>query len=163
MVPNEILGRVREIADPILSDEGMELVEMEYRRESKGWVLRLYIDKPEGISLDDCSRISQEVGRNLDVEDFISVPYTLEVSSPGLARPLKKEKDFLRYRDRIIKVKTVEPIENRRQFKGKLLGVSENRIEIEIEGKVFHIPLSKVAKANLEVDWNMARNAGSVK
>jgi len=82
MVSNETVDRARGIADPILSDEGMELVEIEYRRESKGWVLRLYIDKPGGVTLDDCTRISQEVGRNLDVEDFISIPYTLEVSSP---------------------------------------------------------------------------------
>jgi ribosome maturation factor RimP len=151
----EILDRVSVIAEPIVSNEGMELVEVEYRRESKGWVLRLYIDKERGVTLDDCTRISQEVGRSLDVEDFISTPYTLEVSSPGLARPLKKEKDFLKYRNHMIKVKTFNPIENRRQFKGKLLGVSENRIAIEIDREIFHIPLSNVAKANLEIDWNM--------
>jgi ribosome maturation factor RimP len=163
MMTNEILDRVREIADPILSDEGMELVEIEYRRESRGWVLRLYIDKPEGITLDDCTRISHEVGRSLDVEDFISIPYALEVSSPGLTRPLKKERDFVRYRNQIIKVKTVDPIENRRQFKGKLLGISEDRIEIEMGRKVFQIPLSNVAKANLEMDWNMVRKVNSIK
>jgi ribosome maturation factor RimP len=130
----------------------MELVEIEYRRESKGWVLRLYIDKPDGVTLDDCTRISQEVGRSLDVEDFISIPYTLEISSPGLTRPLKKEKDFVKYRNHIIKVKTVDPVENRRQFKGKLLGISEKRIQIEMNGGVFQIPLSNVAKANLEID-----------
>jgi ribosome maturation factor RimP len=151
----EIEDRVRGIVDSILSNEGMELVEIEYRRESKGWVLRLYIDKAGGITLDDCTHISQEVGRSLDVEDFIAIPYTLEVSSPGLTRPLKKEKDFMKYRNQIIKVKTINPIENRRQFKGKLLGISENRIEIEMDGGVFQIPLSNVAKANLEIDWNI--------
>ncbi len=151
----EILDRVRVIAEPILSNEGVELVEIEYRRESKGWVLRLYVDKEKGVTLDDCTRISQEVGRSLDVEDFISTPYTLEVSSPGLTRPLKKEKDFMKYRNHMIKVKTFDPIENRRQFKGKLLGVSENRIEIEMDREIFQIPLSNVAKANLEIDWNM--------
>ena len=151
----EIEDRVRGIVDSILSNEGMELVEIEYRRESKGWVLRLYIDKAGGVTLDDCTHISQEVGRSLDVEDFIAIPYTLEVSSPGLTRPLKKEKDFMKYRNQIIKVKTINPIENRRQFKGKLLGISENRIEIEMDGGVFQIPLSNVAKANLEIDWNI--------
>jgi len=149
----EILDRVRMIADPILSSEGMDLVEIEYRRESKGWILRLYIDKEGGVTLDDCARISQEVGRSLDVEDFISTPYTLEISSPGLTRPLKTEKDFMRYRDRLIKVRTIDPIENRRQFKGKLLGVSDNRIEIEMEGGILQIPLSNVAKASLEIEW----------
>ena len=80
------------MADPILSNEGMELVEIEYRREARGWVLRLYIDKEGGVTLDDCTRISQEVGRSLDVEDFILIPYTLEVSSPGLTRPLKTKR-----------------------------------------------------------------------
>ena len=90
MILQEIVDRVRVIADPILSNQEMELVEIEYRREGKGWVLRLYIDKEGGVTLDDCSRVSQEVGRSLDVEDFILTPYTLEVSSPGLTRPLKK-------------------------------------------------------------------------
>jgi ribosome maturation factor RimP len=153
-MPKEIVDRVSAIADPILSNEGMELVEIEYRRESKGWVLRLYIDKAGGVTLDDCTRISQEVGRSLDVEDFISTPYTLEISSPGLTRPLKKEKDFMKYCNHMVKVNTLDPIENRRKFKGKLLGVSENRIEIEMDGGVFQIPLSNVAKANLEINWN---------
>ena len=148
----EIVDRVRAIAEPIVSDEGMELVDVEYRRESKGWVLRLYLDKEGGVTLDDCTRISQEVGRSLDVEDFIQIPYTLEVSSPGLFRPLKTEKDFMKYRHSLIKVKTLDPIQNRRQFKGRLLGVSANRIEMEVEGGIFQIPLSNVAKANLEVD-----------
>ena len=149
------MDRVGGIAEPILSNEGMELVEIEYRRESKGWVLRLYIDKERGVTLDDCMRISQEVGRSLDVEDFISTPYTLEVSSPGLPRPLRKEEDFMKYRNHMIKVKTFDPVGNRRQFRGKLLGVSEKRIEIEIEREIFQIPLSNVAKANLEIDWSM--------
>lgn len=149
----EVIDRVSTIADPILSNEGMELVDIEYRREVKGWVLRLYIDKEGGITLDDCTRVSQEVGRNLDIEDFILTPYTLEVSSPGLNRPLKKEEDFIKYRNRLIKVKTFSPMENRRQFKGRLLGVSEDRIEIETEGGVYQIPLSNVAKANLEIEF----------
>lgn len=153
----EIVDRVRAIAEPIVSDEGMELEDVEYRRESKGWVLRLYLDKEGGVTLDDCTRISQEVGRSLDVEDFIQIPYTLEVSSPGLSRPLKTERDFMKYRDSLIKVKTLDPIQNRRQFKGRLLGVSENQIEMEVEGGIFQIPLSNVVKANLEVEPDLLR------
>ena len=153
----EIVDRVRAIADPIISDEGMELVDVEYRRESRGWVLRLYLDKEGGVTLDDCKRISQEVGRSLDVEDFIQIPYALEVSSPGLSRPLKSEKDFMKYRHSLIKVKTLDPIQNRRQFKGRLLGVSANQIEMEVEGEIFQIPLSNMAKANLEVDPDLLR------
>ena len=157
MVEKEVVDRVRVIADPILSYEGMELVDVEYRRESRGWVLRLYLDKEGGATLDDCTRVSQEVGRILDVEDFIQNPYTLEVSSPGLSRRLKTEKDFLRYRGHLIKVKTFDSIENRRQFRGRLLGISENKLEIESDGGIFHIPLSNVARANLEIDQGMLR------
>jgi len=163
MVKNEIVDRVRALADPILLNEGMDLVDTEYRRESKGWVLRLTLDKEGGVTLDDCTRVSHEVGRSLDVEDFIQTPYTLEVSSPGLTRPLKTEKDFMKYRHRLIKVKTVDSIKNRRQFKGRLLGVSENQIEIEVEGGVFQIPLSNVAKANLEVDQDVLRKGHHIK
>jgi ribosome maturation factor RimP len=163
MVEREILDRVRAMVDPILLNEGMELIDIEYRRESKGWILRLYLDKEGGVTLDDCTRVSQEVERSLDVEDFIQTPYTLEVSSPGLTRPLKTEKDFMKYCHRLIKVKTVDPIENRRQFKGRLLGVSENRIEIEVDGGVFQIPLSNVAKANLEIDRDALRKEHNIK
>lgn len=163
MVEREILDRVRAMVDPILLNEGMELADIEYRRESKGWILRLYLDKEGGVTLDDCTRVSQEVERSLDVEDFIQTPYTLEVSSPGLTRPLKTEKDFMKYCHRLIKVKTVDPIENRRQFKGRLLGVSENRIEIEVDGGVFQIPLSNVAKANLEIDRDALRKEHNIK
>jgi len=157
------VDRVRAVADPIISDEGMELVDVEYRRESRGWVLRLYIDKEKGVTLDDCTRINQEVGRSLDVEDFIQAPYTLEVSSPGLTRPLKTEKDFIKYRNSLIKVKTLDAIQNRRQFKGRLLEVSESQIEIEAEGGIFQIPLSNVAKANLEVDPDLLRKERATK
>jgi ribosome maturation factor RimP len=148
----EIAGRVRTVAEPIVSQEGMELVDLVYRREPRGWVLRLFVDKEGGVTLEDCARISRELGRNLDVEDFIDNPYALEVSSPGLDRPLKNPQDFMRYRDRLIRVKTFDPIENRRNFKGKLLGLSEDRIKLELDGRVVHIPMSKVAKANLVVE-----------
>jgi len=155
MNPKEIVERVQTIIDPILSQEGLELVDIEYRRESKTWVLRLYLDKEGGITLDDCTRISREVGRNLDIEDFIQIPYTLEVSSPGLTRSLKTKKDFIKNFHRLIKVKTFDPIDNRRNFKGKLLGISENKIEIESDRGIFEIPLTNVAKANLEIDQDV--------
>ncbi len=163
MISEEIADRVKALANPILFNEGMELVDIEYRRESRGWVLRLYLDKEGGVTLGDCTRISQEVGRTLDVEDIIETPYTLEVSSPGLTRRLKTEKDFMKYQGSLIKVKTVDPIENRRQFKGKLLGVFEERIEIEIEGGVFQIPLSNVGKANVEFEQAVSRKEHPIK
>jgi len=157
MTEREIVDRVRTMIHPIVSNAGMEVVDVEYRREARGWVLRLILDKEGGVTLDDCTRVSQEMGRSLDVEDVIQTPYTLEVSSPGLTRPLKTEKDFMKYRNRLIKVKTVDPIQNRRQFRGKLLGGSENGIEIEVEGGILQIPLSNVAKATLEIDQDVLR------
>ncbi len=148
-----IIERVKGIVDPILLSEGMELVDIEYRREARGWVLRLFIDKEGGITLEHCARISEELGRNLDVEDFIPNPYVLEVSSPGLDRPLKKEKDFIKYLQHRIKVKTLDPIDQRRNFRGKLLRVLEGRIELEVDGRIIQIPLSNLAKANLEIDF----------
>jgi len=149
----EIVDRVRALVEPILSDERMELVEIQYHREAHGWVLRFTIDKEGGVTLEDCSRINHDVGRTLDVEDFIPTRYHLEVSSPGLNRPLKNEKDFLKYRNRLIKVKTFDPIDKRRQFKGKLLDLVENQIQMEIDEGIIHIPLSNVAKANLEIEF----------
>ena len=153
MAPNEIVDHVRAIADPLLTNEGMELVEVNYRRESRGWVLRLTIDKEGGVTLDDCSRVSQQVGRELDVEDFISSPYVLEISSPGLTRTLRSEKDFIKYCNRLIKLRTFDPINSRQQFKGKLLSVSNNQIELEMEEGIVQIPLAKIAKANLEIEF----------
>ena len=155
MMEREIVDRVRAIILPIVLDEGMEVVDIEYRRESGGWVLRVILDREGGVTLDDCTRVSQEAGRSLDVEDIIPTSYALEVSSPGLNRLLKTEKDFMKYLHRFVKVKTVDPIENRRQFKGTLLGVSENGVEIQMEGRIFQIPLSNVVKANLEVDQDV--------
>ena len=150
---NEMIGRIRTLAEPILRDVGIELVEIQYRREGSGWVLRLYIDKEGGITLEDCTHVSHEVSRHLDVEDFIYAPYTLEVSSPGLNRPLKTEKDFLKYRNHRIKVVICDPIEKRRQFKGKLLGFFENQIEMEVEEGIVTIPLSNVVKAHVEIEF----------
>ena len=152
MEHQEVIERVHRLVGSVFLSEGLELVEVEYRREARGWVLRLYVDKEGGITLDDCAKISREIGRNLDVEDLIATPYILEVSSPGLTRPLKTEKDFMKYRNRLVKVRTSQPVENRRQFMGRLRGVGEERIQIEVDGKVFLVPLSFIAKANLDIE-----------
>lgn len=149
----EIIDRVRTIAEPIVLNEGMELVDIEYRREAGGWVLRLIIDKRGGVTLDDCVRISQETGRSLDIEDFISNRYRLEVSSPGLDRPLKKERDFINFSGRSIRVKTVHPVGNQKTFSGRLIKCEAGQIEMETEGGTVQIPLSNIARANLEVEY----------
>ena len=146
------MDRVKAVADSILTSEDMELVEVEYRREPVGWVLRLTIDKKGGVTLDDCTRISQEMGRSLDIEDLISNPYHLEISSPGLDRPLKNERDFIRFSERSIRVKTIDPIGKQKSFKGKLRKCLEGRIEMETDMGIVEIPLSNIARANLEVE-----------
>ena len=153
MIAQEIIEHVRELADPILTAEGFELVEIEFRREARGWVLRFYVDKEGGITVDNCAWVSQEIGRSLDVEEVISSPYTLEVSSPGLTRPLKQEKDFMKYRDRWVKLTTNEPIGNQRHFKGRLRGIERNEIRIEVNGEMIQIPLATIAKAHLEIEF----------
>jgi ribosome maturation factor RimP len=153
MDTQDVIERVDRLASPVLLSEGLELVEVEYRREPRGWVLRLYVDKEGGITLDDCAQISREIGRNLDVEDFITTPYVLEVSSPGLTRSLKTEKDFMKYRDRLVKVRTNQPVENRRQFTGMLRGTTGEGIQIEVDGKIFVVPFSFIAKANLDIEF----------
>lgn len=144
---------MKAISDSILISEGMDLVEVEFRREAGGWVLRLTLDKSGGVTLDDCTRMSREIGRSLDVEDFIENPYHLEVSSPGLDRSLKNERDFIRFSERRIKVKTMEPIGKQKSFKGKLLKCVEGRIEMETDEGIVEIPLPNIARANLEVEF----------
>jgi len=144
---------VSEMVEPIVISQEMELVDVEYRREARGWVLRIYIDKKGGVSLDDCALVSNEVGTIIDVEGLIQSPYTLEVSSPGLNRVLKKEMDFNRFKDRSVRIRTHNPIGKRRNFRGILLGCMEGVVQIAVGERVLHIPLSNVAKANLEFEF----------
>lgn len=149
----EILLKIKTIAEPIVQAEGMELIDIQYRREHRGRVLRLFIDREGGVTVEDCAAVSHEVEKNLDIYDIPPGPYTLEVSSPGLNRPLKKAEDFLRFRNHQIKVRTVVPIEERRTFKGRLLGCRDDLVEIEWEKGVVRIPLTQIAKANLECEF----------
>jgi ribosome maturation factor RimP len=144
---------VSEMVEPIVISQGMELVNVEYRREARGWVLRIYIDKRGGVSLDDCALVSNEVGTIIDVEGLFQSPYTLEVSSPGLNRILKKEMDFNRFKDRSVRIRTRNAIGKRRNFRGILLGCTKGLVHIAVGEQVLHIPLSNVANANLEFEF----------
>ena len=130
----EIKRKVEEIVEPIIDLMGMELVDLEYVLEPKGWVLRIYIDKSGGVTLDDCVFVSEEVGRVLDVEDPIPHSYHLEVSSPGIERPLRKEKDFLRFAGRKVKVKCKEKVSGRKNFKGTILGFENGCLILDVTG-----------------------------
>ena len=154
MKVERLLQEVQGVVEPILQSEGFELVDLEYQRESQGWVLRIYLDREGGgITLDDCTAVSHEVGAVLEVKDLIPNSYVLEVSSPGLTRPLKKPQDFNKFRNRMVKIKLFEPLEGRKNFKGTLLGLEENKVRVEVEQKIFELPLERIAKANLEIDF----------
>jgi ribosome maturation factor RimP len=148
-----VTKKVEALAIPVLEEIGLELVEVQFRREQSGWVLRLVIDRQEGVSLDDCAAVSREIGQLLDIEDFIDQAYNLEVSSPGLNRPLKSMEDFQRFTGRKAKIKTIEPISGEHVFVGKILQASEETIIVEVGRKEVTIPFAQVSKARLEVEF----------
>ena len=153
-----LIETLRELIEPILLTEGMELIDIDYRQESRGWVLRFYIDKEGGLTLNHCSRVSTQIGYLLEVKDLIPHRYTLEVSSPGLNRPLKREKDFKTYVGEMVQVKTSQPIDQRRNFTGKLLGYKEGEIMIGSDNQEFLIPISCISKANLQYQFPDPKN-----
>jgi ribosome maturation factor RimP len=148
----KLLQEVRQVIEPILESQGFELVDLEYQRESQGWVLRIYLDREGGVSLEDCAGVSHEVGAVLEVKDLIPSAYILEVSSPGLTRPLKKPEDFNKFRNQLVKIKLYEPLDGRKNFKGTLMGLEGDRVRVEVEQQVYELPLQRIAKANLEID-----------
>lgn len=156
---DNICGQVTEVAQPILDSKHIELVDIEFARMGRDSVLRLFIDKEGGISLDDCADVSSELSAILDVEEIITTNYTLEVSSPGLDRPLKKTEDYLRYVGRLVKIRTYDQLlddsgNKRKTFLGTLDGLVDGCIKITLkEGQTASIPLERVAKANLEFEF----------
>ena len=145
--------RVETVALPLLEELGLELVEVQFRREQSGWVLRLIIDKQGGVNLEDCTAVSRELSQLLDIEDFIDQAYNLEVSSPGLDRPLKSMADFQRFTGRKAKIKTIEPIAGEHVFIGKIQQTEGESIVLEVSRREVVIPFSQVAKARLEVEF----------
>jgi ribosome maturation factor RimP len=146
----EVIEQVESLLLPILRDEGLESVDIEFIRSGRRWVLRLFIDKEGGVTISDCERVSREFGRLLDVEDIIDHAYTLEVSSPGLTRPLRKMEDFVRYRGKTCRIVTSEKVEGRTDFRGIINTVSSDSLEIQGELGVFTIPFCAIKKARLE-------------
>jgi ribosome maturation factor RimP len=162
VLQESILDKIQRLIDPILRDLDMELVDIEFKRGGKGWILRIFIDKEGGVTLDDCADVSREVGSVLDVEDVIDASYQLEVSSPGIERPLKKLQDYERFAGQMVKVKTFEKLDpdnrgqERKTFVGKLLGLDAGRVKIlqmDKKGGVVELSLDQIAKANLKYDF----------
>ncbi len=148
-----IIKQVEAVASPVLKELGLELLEVQYRREQNGWVLRLIIDRPDGVSLDDCAAASREIGQLLDIEDFIDQAYNLEVSSPGLDRPLKSMDDFKRFKGRKAKIKTIAPIAGEHVFIGRIQQTDGETIILDVGPKEVRIPFAEIAKARLEVEF----------
>jgi len=153
MTDSSIEQRVQEIAERVAIDHGLELVHAEVAGPENKPIVRVFIDKPLGVTHDDCSQVSLHLGTILDVEDFIHASYTLEVSSPGLERGLYKRADYERFAGSDAKMKTRLPINGQRNFRGRLLGVHGNEVLFEdrTNGKV-KIPLEIIKEAKLEVD-----------
>lgn len=150
---DSIAARVQEVAERVAIDHGLELVHVEVAGPDNKPIVRVFIDKPQGVTHDDCSEMSTYLGTILDVEDFIHSAYTLEVSSPGLDRGLYKRADYERFTGSNAKLKTRQPIGGQRNFRGRLLGLEGDDIVLEdrTKGRV-QIPLDLVTKANLEAD-----------
>lgn len=161
-----IAERARALLEPLVTREGFELVDVEWLREG-GWVLRIYVDRPGGVNVDHCQAISRIVEPVLDVEDFIEPAYQLEVSSPGLERPLRKPEHFQRFAGERIRVRAYGPVESlaapqgapsgkgaRKNWTGVLRGFRDGAVEIDVDGELHRIPLARVAKAHLEYDFD---------
>jgi ribosome maturation factor RimP len=148
---------VHTVAERVTSGRGFELVDVEVRRERGGHFVRLYVDKEGGIGLDELQSVSEEVSAILDAEDPIDSTYTLEVSSPGLDRPLKGEADYRRFVGRLVKLSSYEPWEGRRHWTGRLQSVEEGQVTVTLEkekkGTTARIPLEKIAHGRLEVEF----------
>lgn len=144
-----IVAEVWKLVEPVVLAEGMDLVEVEYRRESHGWVLRLFMDQESGMSVDDCARMSDVVGDLLDVADVIPSRYHLEISSPGLNRPLRKLEHFLAQLGNVVELRALVPIQGRRNFKGTLREATSETISIECDGRLHGIPFSMLERARL--------------
>ena len=146
--------QIRQLAEPLLSSEGMELVLAECLKMPTRWLVRIYMDREGGVTVDDCARISNQLGDLLDVHDVPPGPYTLEVSSPGLDRPLDRDKDFLKFRGSRIRLRLVAKIEGRRNFCADLVdyedGITGKVLVVQSDGRTFRIPRSAVVRANLE-------------
>jgi ribosome maturation factor RimP len=139
---------------PLLAAEGMSLVDLHWNRRGRQWVLTLFIDKAGEVSLDDCAYISRQVGERIEVDKVIEHAYTLEVSSPGLDRPLRTLADYLRFQGRLARIITTIPIQGRSTIIGRLKGVEGQSVFVEVQGAgIVPIPWTQIKRARLEVEF----------
>ncbi|CAB1083543.1 hypothetical protein D1AOALGA4SA_11104 [Olavius algarvensis Delta 1 endosymbiont] len=145
----KVIQQVWSLAEPLCSSEGLELIQVEYQRESAGRILRLYVDKPDGIKLEDCVGVSRQMSDILDVNLADVGPYSLEVTSPGPERPLAKKEDFDRFKGNRAKLKTYLPINGRKNFTGVLLGITGDEVSLQIDEQIITIGFTDISKARL--------------
>lgn len=150
------VSRVWELAAPLVESEGMEIVDIELRHEGSrgGRILRLYLDREGGPNVDDLSRVSRQLSDLLDTHDAVDGAYTLEVSSPGINRPLKRPEHFARFVGKRIRVRTKDMINGRRSFVGTLQEVLDDQITLKQDGAQYQIPFRVIEKSNYEHDWS---------
>ena len=152
---------MRDIADRVAADRGLEIFDVQFRREAPGMVLRIQLDRPgpaasaeESVSVEDCAHVSRELSAILDVEDVVPTSYTLEVSSPGLDRPLRRPDDYRRFAGRLAKIVLREKVDGQGFFRGKLGGLDGGDVLIEADDRRTHrVPFAVITRANLEVEF----------
>ena len=157
----DVVDRVRGIAERVAGSYGLEVFDVQFRREASGMVLRVQIDRPgpaataeDSVSVDDCAKVSRDLSAILDVDDVVPAAYVLEVSSPGLDRPLTRAADYERFAGRRAKVVMKHPVDGQGYFKGRLCGVENGHVVIEGEDhRTHHVPLELITRANLEVEF----------
>jgi ribosome maturation factor RimP len=155
------LERIRELATRVASAYGLDIFDVELKREGGQQVLRVFVDRPgpaatpeDSVSIDDCARVAEDLGTLLDVEDVIPSGYTFEVSSPGLDRPLRGADDYRRFAGRWAKIVTSEPVERQTAFNGRVKGIDGDDVLFESEGrKLMRLPLRLISRARLEVEF----------
>src|SRR5438132_10924828 len=156
--------RVRQLVQQVVESQGYELVEVEFKGVGKSSILRIFIDRADGVSHRDCELVSEQVGTVVDVEDLIPSSYTLEVSSPGLDRKLVKESDYTRFEGKLARIQTRIPLNQQKVFRGRLQGLSGGKVLLELpDGNLLDIPLDVIQEARLEIDWaaELSRPTGS--
>ncbi len=149
-----VVTALKQVIEPLLQAEGMSLVDLQWGRRGKRWVLTLFIDKEGGVTLDDCAHISSQVGERLEVDNLIDHAYTLEVSSPGLDRPLRTLADYERFQGHLVKIATLAPVQGHSTIVGRLQGVEGHTVWVEVPrlGRI-PIPLAQIKSARLEVEF----------
>ncbi len=154
MDTRRVTSAVRDILQPIADQLGIELVGVSMGNEDGRWILRVTIDCEGGVTVDHCTRVSRELSVNLDVEDLIPVKYNLEVTSPGLTRPLKEDKDFERFAGRKVFIKTYRKVSGRKKIRGTLLGLKDGTVKISLEGGInLDVPVEDISSARLDFDF----------